>query len=280
MKVLPFKIPKPDSAALIYQEDYGERFYDKLHQHEEIQLSYILEGEGTLIVGDSVSYYKTTDFIVIGSNIPHVFKSDQGLNKTSHMLSLFFTKTSFGNIFFDLEELKDLNTFFKRERYGFKVLSHKNKVKHLFLELNDCPKINRFIILLQLLKVASKGTFERLSSFVYDKDYSDAEGTRMRNVFEYTILHFNDSISLKTIANVANMTKNAFCKYFKKRTNKTYFQFLNELRIEQACKLLHSEIDLPIADIANKCGYYNLSNFNRKFKLIKHITPSEYRLKL
>jgi AraC-like DNA-binding protein len=89
--------------------------------------------------------------------------------------------------------------------------------------------------------------------------------------------HFNSEITLDGISEVANMTKNAFCKYFKKRTNKTYFTFLNELRIEQACKLLGSNKELSIAVIAEQTGFNNLSNFNRQFQAIKHQSPSEFK---
>ena len=99
----------------------------------------------------------------------------------------------------------------------------------------------------------------------------------MRNVFEFTMNHFEKQITLDAIAEIANMTKNAFCKYFKKRTNKTYVQFLNELRIEQACKLLIANKDFSIIQIAEASGFNNISNFNRQFKSIKKINPSEFR---
>jgi len=94
MKVLPFKIPKPEQDALIFQIDAAESFYDKLHQHEEIQLSFIVEGEGTLVVGDTVNDYAKEDILIIGSNIPHVFKSDSKTCEKSHKIayaiSLFY----------------------------------------------------------------------------------------------------------------------------------------------------------------------------------------------
>lgn len=74
MKVLSFKIPKSEKDALIYQEDTGVAFYEQLHQHEEIQISYIIKGSGTLIVGDSISVFNENDIIVIGKNLPHVFE--------------------------------------------------------------------------------------------------------------------------------------------------------------------------------------------------------------
>ena len=99
----------------------------------------------------------------------------------------------------------------------------------------------------------------------------------MRNIFEYTMNNFAHNITLDAISKVANMTKNAFCKYFKKRTNKTYFQFLTELRIERACKLLLKNKDTPIATIAEQSGYNNISNFNRQFQIHKNQSPTEFK---
>ena len=276
MKVLPFKIPKPEHDALVYQEDCEFVFYDKFHQHEEIQVSYIQEGEGTLIVGDTINYYKKGDVLVIGSNLPNVFKSDLSNNSKSHMLTLFFTKDAFGDGFFELEELNELNSFFKRTENGFKTTANSILID-FFSELKSSSKLQRFIILLEILKALSKIKKKPLSTFIYEKQYTDLEGKRMSSVMEYSMNNYNSDISLDTIATVAAMTRNAFCKYFKKRTNKTYFRFLNELRVENASKLLLINNDLSIAEIADKSGFNNISNFNRQFKSIKQIAPSEYR---
>jgi AraC-like DNA-binding protein len=277
MKVLPFQIPKPEHDALIYQEDRELIFFDKLHQHEEIQVSYIAEGEGTLIVGDTINYYKRGDVIAIGSNLPHVLKSDTSATKTSVMLTLFFSKTAFGSHFFELEELRELKPFFKKVDYGFKVSSKSNKLEILFIQLHNASKFQRFVTLLEILKMLSRSKYQPLSSFIYDKKYTDIEGKRMRDVMDFTIQHYHQQISLDDVAQVAAMTKNAFCKYFKKRTNKSYFKFLNELRVENASKLLQSDKGVSIAEIADSSGFNNISNFNRQFKSIKKISPSVYR---
>jgi len=274
MKVLPFKIPKPEKTALIYQEDIGITFYDKLHQHEEIQVSLILEGEGTLIVGDTINYYKKDDILVIGGNIPHVFKSNTETSTKSHMLSVFFKYSSFGNGFFRLEDLNELDVFFIKAEKGFKLISSKSEASRLFLELHAASRLERLIILLQLLKIGAKSDYQSLSSFIYDKTYNEIEGKRMQDVFEFTMSHYTEKITLEKIANVANMTKNAFCKYFKKRTNKTYVRFLNELRIEHSCRLIYSDPELPLTEIAYRSGYNNISNFNKQFKAIKKQRPS------
>lgn len=277
MKVLPFKIPKPENNAIVFQEDIEIFFYDKLHQHEEIQITLILEGKGTLIVGDSINYYDKGDILIIGSNIPHVFKSDSDEISKSHMQSLFFSNTSFGIDFFYLEELQELKPFFKRAKHGFKITSSKKIISNLFSELKTASKFKLFTTLLELLKITSKANYKSLSSFIYEKKYTDIEGKRMQDVFDYTMVNFQKDISLGTISSVGAMTKNAFCKYFKKRTNKTYFQFLNELRIEHASKLLIEEKDASIADIAYQSGFKNISNFNRQFKTIKKANPSRFK---
>ena len=277
MKILPFQIPKPEHDALIYQENKELVFYDKFHQHREIQVSYILKGEGTLIVGDTINYYKKGDILAIGSNLPHVFKSDSSLNTQSEMLSLFFSNDAFGTSFFELEELRELKSFFKKVDYGFKVTPKSKKLENHFFQLNESSKLQRFISLLEILKILSKSKTQPLSSFIYDKKYTDTEGKRMRDVMDFTMQNYQQQISLDDVAQVSAMTKNAFCKYFKKRTNKSYFKFLNELRVENACKLLFSEEGFSVAEVAEKSGFNNISNFNRQFKAIKHFNPSEFR---
>lgn len=277
MRILPFKIPKPDQAAVIFQIDDDESFFDKFHQHEEIQISLIIEGRGTLIIGDTVNYYNPGDILVIGSNLPHVFKSDIKASKTSKMFTLFFLENAFGKDFFNLEPLKEVIPFFKRAIFGFKVKSKKNQLTKLFHTLEEKTKLNQFIIFIEILKRCSIADYVSLSSFVYNKKYSENEGKKMRNVIEYTMTNFANDITLVAIADIASMTKNSFCKYFKKRTNKTYFQFLNELRIENASNLLINNKELQIAEIAYESGFKNISNFNRQFKTLKNQTPSDFR---
>jgi len=277
MKVLPFKIPKPENNALIYQEDIELVFYDKLHQHDEIQISFIEKGNGTLLVGDRISSYSENDIFVIGSNLPHAFKSDKNAAIDSKMLSLFFTTSSFGETFFELNELAEIKHFLYKALQGLVIKTHKNDIIKNFLKLKDASKLERFILFLEILKIFSNTKSAPLSTFVYNKKYSDIEGKRMRNVFDFTLENAYQNITLDDVASVANMTKNAFCKYFKKRTNKTFVSFLIELRVENACKLLSTDKDLSINDIAFKSGFNNISNFNRQFKMIKHMSPNKFR---
>ncbi len=279
MKVLPFKIPKAQNEALIYQEDKEYQLYNKLHQHIEIQISLIMNGEGTMIVADTINEYKTNDIIVIGSNIPHVFKSDVFENEMSHMVSLFFSKESFGVDFFNLSDFETLQYFFNKSEFGFKVNSYHEEIKSLFLKINNASKLTRFILFLEILQLINASITRPLSSFINRKNYSDNEGKRLSDVFEFTMNKYAEHISLQEISDVASMTTNAFCRYFKQRTNKTYIQFLTEIRIDNASKLLRKNPDLSIAEIAQNSGFSNISNFNRKFKLLKKTSPLKYKSK-
>lgn len=277
MKILPFTIPKPANENLYCQTDSGEKLYDKLHQHKEIQISYIKKGEGTLLVGNSINHFESGDIVVLGSNLPHLFKSDTARIKTSDLRSVFFTKNAFGENFFHVDELSALRPFFEKAETGFKVLNHKKPLSKMMIDLADSHELDRFLVFIKLLKILTKAEFEPLSSFVSRKNYSANEGKRMQSVFDFTMANFHKDLDLRTIADQANMTPNAFCKYFKKRTNKSYFSFLNELRIEHACKLLLNQKEAAVAEIAYTVGYNNISNFNRHFKRQKKMTPLEFR---
>lgn len=276
MKVLPFTIIKPKKDALILQEDKEEVFYSQLHQHEEYQISYIEKGVGSLIVGNTINRYKEGDLFIIGSNLPHVFNSDIGIIEESHMLSIFFTKESFGKGFFEIEELKQLQSFFLKAENGFTIETSKD-YNSIIESIFKARKMDRFILFLNLLKLISKRKSKPLSSFINLKKFNDNEGKRMSAVFNYTLENFQKEISLTTISQEAAMTKNAFCKYFKKRTNKTYTSFLNELRVEKSCNLLKTNKELTIAEIAELSGFQNISNFNRKFKQYIGSSPRVFR---
>ena len=277
MKIFPFKIPKPKEESLIYQEDIEFVFYDKLHQHEEIQISYIENGEGTIFVGDTITPYQKGEVIVIGGNLPHVFRSERNTGEMSVMLSLFFTPDSFGKDFFSLAALKEIQPFFESSKNGFVVNNPSKKIIKSFKKIKSVNEFNRFILFLEIIKKLAQEKKTLLSSYIYDKKITDNEGKRMQTVFEYVMTNFQKNITLDEIAALSNMTKNAFCKYFKIRTNKTFFQFLIEIRIERAAKLLSKSQELSVLEVSELCGFNNISNFNRKFKEIKGMSPLVYR---
>ena len=243
-------------------------------------MSLIVTGEGSLIVGDAITNYKAGDVLVFGSRVPHVLKSASS-SSISSMISIFFTKTSFGHGFFELSEFKDVSGFFNKLPYGVKALSKKEELKEQFLIVQKKRhRLDRLLIFLQILRLFGKADIKTISSSITRKDYTNNEGKRMADVFQFVMNNFYRDMSLQEVSDIASMTPNAFCRYFKRHTNKTFFQFLTEVRIENSCRILSKEPDISIAEASYSCGFRNLSNFNRKFKKIKGTTPSEFRKKL
>lgn len=280
MKALPFTVPKPKKDALILQEDKQLLFYELLHQHEEIQISLIKKGSGALVVGDTINTFKESEVVILGSNIPHVFKSNKGKDEDSHMLTIFFKKDSFGTSFFETEELQRLNSFFEKSIQGFKIEKVSKEQIDLFERLFKVSKLERFILFLKALKTLNESNYISLSTFNQSKKLSDTEGNRMGRIYNYTINHFREKITLAQIASEAAMTPQAFCRFFKKRTRKTYIEFLNEIRIEEACNLLKKHPEMSIVEIAEASGFTNISNFHRKFKAQKGLSPLQFQKKI
>jgi len=275
MKIFPFEIPKPDDSQLMVQVDRELLFFDKLHQHKEIQISILVKGSGKLIIGDSIHQYKERDLFIIGSQIPHLFQSDLS-DSYSHMISLFFTSDGFGQDFFQIPDLAQVAPFFRMKQKSFKVKSTAKTAMNLMLQIPHEDKLNRFLMFLKLLQYISESKAETLTGFVNPKALSSNEGKRLQDVFNYVMKNFDKNIKLETVAGIAFMTPNAFCRFFKQRTNKSFFQFLIELRIEHACQILISNKDSSILEASEKSGFKSISNFNRKFKSLKSTTPSKY----
>lgn len=276
MKVYPFKIPKPIDGHLIVQIDQEPIFYNRLHQHEEIQISHIVNGSGKLLVGNSIHQFSKGDTYIIGSNLPHVFKSiPDALD--AHMVTVFFTEHTFGTDFFKLPYFNELRPFFTTSISGFKVISHKKEIGEMLLALSSKEKLSRFVSFLEVLEQLCNVVVEPLSKFIYSKTLSTNEGERLQVIFDFVFKNFHKPIVLDEIAKMAFMTPNAFCRFFKQRTNKTFFQFLIELRVEHACQLLSVKKEMNINLVSDLSGFNSISNFNRKFKKIKGSTPTQYQ---
>ena len=143
-------------------------------------------------------------------------------------------------------------------------------------QFQENSKLSRVLLFLKLLALLCKTDKRLLTKFSYPRAISHLAGERMQVVFDYVLHHFHEEIKLSAVSGLVYMTPNAFCKFFKQNTNKTFFQFLIELRIEHSCQLLLTNKDLSIAEISEQSGFKSISNFNRKFKTYKGVIPSRY----
>lgn len=283
MKIVQFTIPVAGDSSIVLQEDVLPHFYIHLHRHAEMQLTWIKEGSGTLIAGNYMQPFKSGDIYLIGANQPHVFKSDpiyfdKRKKKSTHALSIFFHPGKLGNTLLALPETKNIRRLIEQSHSGIQINAAAAVKISTEMQLVQRTKqgyqLAAFIHLLQSIS-NTKGN-RLLASASAGYSISDTEGLRMNDVYRYTMEHYSEHISLDQIAAVAHLTVQAFCRYFKKHTRKTYVQFLNEIRINEACKKMTGADALSISSAAYECGFSSAVSFNRVFKQVTGVAPSRY----
>jgi len=252
------------------------------HYHPELELVFIKKSIGTRFLGDSIKKFQEGDLVLIGENLPHMwqndpayFEEDSGLS--AEALVIHFNKNFAGADFFKVPELAPIKELLEVAKRGILFKGNiKNeiasKIEHM-LVAND---FDRFVQLLQLLRdLANESSFEILSSPGFVDTFKREENRRLDKIYEFIINNFREEITLEKVADLAGMNISSFCRYFKKTTNKTFSHYLNELRIGFACRLL-MEHKYNISETCYACGFNNISNFNRQFKNIAKMSPSEY----
>lgn len=283
MNVLQFTIPVSHDKSVISQEEQLPYFYPYLHRHLEIQLTWVIEGSGSFVAGTNVYTFNPGDIFFIGANQPHIFKSGPEYfvsdpEKKNRSLTIFFDPTEKLKYLFGAPEMKVLKNFLERHNSGFKIPdAHKEIVAEKMSCLNNARNADRLIYffeLLQFLNSISK-ELEPLSTRVPDK-VSDTEGIRIGQVYDYIMQHYHSDIPLENVAAVSHMTPQAFCRYFKKQTGHTFVGFLNEVRINEACKKLTAADFESVSTVAYTSGFNSITNFNRVFKSVTGKSPLEY----
>lgn len=281
MKALPFKIPKTGYPAILVQVDEDGHFYDTLHKHPEHQITLVTHGEGTLICGEFLGRFVPGDVLFFGSNQPHVFKCDEEYyqyngGKVVRSVSLFFQTDFLGSKFLELGESSELKKFLNQAGRGIKFSKAIGEEARSLIEgcvyKKGLPLIVNF---LNLMLVLMQEDAPQLMSHDFGPSMSDNEGQRMNAIMQFTLQHFREQIGIDDIASVANMSPNAFCRYFKLRTRKTYLNYLNEIRVAYACQQLQKR-KLSVSQVAHLSGFNNLAHFNRSFKKVMNVTPGKY----
>jgi len=268
---------EPDEQSIVFQDTYPVPY---LHNHRETQIIWVKRGTGNAVIGNHVQPFRPGEIYVVGSNQPHLFEASNGDQESINMLCLYVDhRRIFSGVSGYIPELSVVADFMKEADAGLQVPSdYVDSIARAMVDVCHKLGLARFMSFLQLIslliEIKAKEDWKPLSA-VLDSD-SPSVSDRLNVIYRYTLEHYMDQITLEEVAKLACMTPNAFCSYFKKYTRKTYFSFLNDLRIRQACEKLLRGNYPTIASVAYDCGFINTITFNRVFRRLLGMTPTEY----
>jgi len=261
-------------------KQYADSCQNKLpfwHFHPELELVYVNGGSGRRHIGHHLSYFNDGDLIFIGSNLPHHGFTDR-LTGNRKETVVQMREDFLGSGFFSIPEMAPVQQLLDRAKQG--LAFHGDAKYHLGNRLEGLAELDKYDRLLELITIlkemALAPEYEILNAQTVTLEVQQKDSDRINTIYEYVQQHYKGPISLEEMAGKVHMTVPAFCRYFKKHSDKTFTRFVNELRVMQVCKLL-SETTLPVTEICLESGFNNFSNFNKLFKEITGNNPSTYR---
>lgn len=253
------------------------------HCHNELELIYFKRGNGTQFVGDSVKPFRDGDIVLLGSNLPHYWQfSKKHLNSGhSNAVEIFvihFNENFLGDVLLGLPEFQEIRRMLEFCCHGLQILGkQKARVGFLISQLVTSSGVKRISLLIDCLsEISVCKEARKLATMVFQPDLPQASINRFESIYDYTMRNHKKKIDIGKIAGFANLRPKSFCRLFKRASGKTYIQFLNEVRIGQACQLLIDN-KLSVKEICYESGFMTFTSFYRTFKSLTGTTPLAYQ---
>ena len=277
-----FRLPKElDKSILVFNEK-GTHFSCPWHYHPEFELILVNKSSGKRMVGDHIGYFNEGDLVLMGPNIPHVWVSDNKFLElkdptASDATVIHFTPDFIGEDIFNIPEFSAFCEILNLSSRGINI--HETvacKIAEIMNKMtveNGLKRLSSFFEIFDLISSINEHELLASPNFTY---YNCKGSNRHSRINEYILHNFHKQITLKEIAEEAHMSTTTFCNFFKEQYRMTFIEYVNQIRIGQFCKLI-SEKDKSILEAAYSCGFNSIANFNRQFKKIKGMSPSEFR---
>lgn len=262
------------SFSMMFNPRLSDLFF--WHSHPEYELVYIKAPSGTRHVGDHISTYTDYDLVLIGSNIPHL-NFDYGLRTEYEKVVVHLKKEFVEQHLAHTPEMRGIQEMFKASQHGLAFRSvQAARIADALFELEGLDGFEQYLKLIQCLhELAKEQDRERLHPSPYLNKSRNKEQERLRLVHAYIDKNYQRKIELEDLAQACSMTKEAFCRYFKKMTQYTFVDFLNRYRISQSKRYLMS--GASVSEACFESGFQSLSYFNRIFKKVTSENPSQFR---
>lgn len=272
-------IPKSGLHSFAVKEFTLPRFKVPWHFHPECELTLIIQSSGRRFVGDNMASFSPGDLVLIGSNLPHYWRNPGPEKKThSQSLVVHFREDCFGADFLGIPEMTGVRNLLMRARRGLQFTGKtRDAVEAIMTRIPGSQGFDRLLSLLNIFKLLMDSEeVHVLSSPGFLPVLDEFAGERINRAYQFIFKNFTSPIRHEEIAHRAGMSLSAFCHYFKRVTGHTLTDFINDVRVGHASRLL-IETDQPVSKIAYESGFECLSNFNHRFRKLTGTSPREYR---
>lgn len=282
-KILHEQLSIHQASPLVARTYNYPRFSYPWHFHNAFEIIYIKESTGQRFVADSMGFFAPGDVILLGHNVPHYVKSDPPYEVGDETLRakgviIQFEKEFLNHAIQNYPHLAKVKQLLAASARGIYFPSTDNEKVITYIEQlptqHGVEQITTLLLLLEKMAQVENKTI--LGSEQYSNSLSTATDNRLEKILSYITLHYVENITITHMAELVAMNPTAFCRYFKEKCNKTFFDYILELRIQYACNLLKSDT-MDITQISLTCGFNTTSHFNRIFKRIMQQTPSDYK---
>ncbi len=285
MKPLFQKVPVKPESSFSVRHDVRPTFGGLWHYHPELELHYIIRGEGVRFIGDNISNFTHGELTLVGENLPHTWrcKEEYYQNNPDYKVEavvIQFLPDCLGKQLLGLPEAYLLTKLYERAKSGLVFAGEtREKLTILMREIVHAVNLDRLALLLKILHTLSESEeYETITRGYTLYPSNESDTIRLNKVCNYTLSNYTKDISLEEVAGISNLSVTSFCRYFKMMTKKSYYDFLIEIRISHACRAL-VEDKFPTEVICFDHGFNNVSNFYRHFKKVTGMTPLEYKRK-
>ncbi len=252
------------------------------HYHNNYEISFITEGSGKRIVGDSIEEFQPGDLVFLGRNLPHVWIADKETrtptDRTLEMVFLQFTSEVLGSQLLTLPEFRNMDKAMVSSERGIQIVGQTlNEVSELMLQMPYLKGFERMLHFFRMMDIIGKSDSNiPLASKEYLSGRFKTGNKRIAVIHDHLMNNYREEVNLKELADLVSMAEGSLCRFFKENMGKTLFEYLNQIKTDFACKLL-MDPDLSILEVCLDSGFNNLSHFNKQFRKITGIPPSEYR---
>lgn len=281
MRAELLKVPRKPDDSFSVRQDLSNQVNNRWHYHVELELIHFHRGSGTQFVGDNIKRFEAGDIVLVGPNLPHFWRYDHPDPEadTPYSTVIHFREDLWGTTFLNLPEVRSIRTLLDKAGRGILVQGKREQQRlgNLIAQVRASEGLDRLLRLLGVLsELATSPRPYLLSSFGYRPTFSEGESERINAIYDFTLQHFPDNIYLEDVSRVVRLVPNSFCRYFKAKTGKTYSQFVTEIRVGHACKLLLEGKD-SIKEVCYASGFNNFTSFNAAFRRITGATPQAYQ---